>query len=321
MMRFTLRWVRMNLPLFARLPLVTWALALPFAIGCSHARPQAAAVPQAPPFEFIGEWGVRGTDPGQLADPVGPAVDAAGRVYFVDRASALVQKFEASGVPLLSFEDSMVRHASAVAVDSGGGIYVADASAGQIRVYFPEGDPIRVIRVAPQRNFAGPFTFTVAADGALFVPDPAGGRVQVLGRLGRIERVWRVPPDAAGKLAMPVAAVAGPDGLVYVADAGADRIVKFTRGGGQAGSWDDSAGSPAPLLDLAVSSKYVFALRGASPRIVVWTLDGQRVLSDNLDGRLDSPERVGGSFALGPGGELVVLDPAVPRVLRFRVNF
>jgi DNA-binding beta-propeller fold protein YncE len=310
----------MYLPFF-RLPLVAWALTLPLAIGCSHAQPQAAAVPQAPPFEFVGEWGVRGTDPGQLADPIGPAVDTAGRVYFVDRASSLVQKFEASGVPLLSFEDSAVRHASAVAVDSGGGIYVADASAGQIRVYFPEGDLLRVFRMAPQRNFAGPFTFSVAADGALFVPDPAGGRVQVLGRLGQIERIWRVPPDAAGKRAMPVAAVAGPDGFVYVGDAGAGRVVKFTRGGAQAGSWDDSAGSDAPLLDLAVSSKYVFALRGASPRVVVWTLDGQHVLSDNLDGRLDSLAQGGGSLALSPDGELVVLDPVVPIVLRFRVHF
>ena len=85
--------------------------------GCSPSRPQAqAAEPaQLPAIEFAGEWGVHGQEPGQLDHPVGPAVDAAGRVYLADRGTGFVQKFAADGTALLSFEDSAVREASAIA--------------------------------------------------------------------------------------------------------------------------------------------------------------------------------------------------------------
>jgi DNA-binding beta-propeller fold protein YncE len=289
--------------------------------GCARVQPQAAAVPQQPALEFIGQWGVAGDGPGQLQDPVGPAVDTFGRVYLASRGSGLLHKFDSAGVPLISFEADGVRRASGLAVDIGGGIYIADAASGQIRVYFPEGDFLRSLQVAPERNFAGPFGLSVGADGTIFVPDPLGGRIQVLSSQGKIERIWRVLPDvAAAKLPKPVVAEVGPDGFVYVVDAQANRVVKFTQEGVRMAAWDDSADTPAPLLGLAVSSNYVFALRGASPRLVVWTLDGQRRLADNLGDRLDAAPPNAGSLALSPAGELIVLDPSAPRVLRFRLH-
>jgi hypothetical protein len=301
-----------------------------FLAGCSRVQSQAAVVPQQPALEFIGQWGVAGDGPGQLADPVGPAVDSFGRVYFASRGSGLLHKFDSAGVPLISFAADGVRRASGIAVDSGGGIYIADAAAGQIRVYFPEGDFLRTLQVVPQRGFTGPFGFSVAADGTIFVPDPAGGRIQELSSQRKVERIWRVLPKAAaagnpssttaGKPSKPVVAAVGPDGFVYAIDAQANRIVKFTREGVQVASWDDSADGPAPLLSWAVSANYVFALRGASPRVVVWTLDGQRRVADNLGDRLDAAPPSGGSLALSPAGELIVLDPSAPRVLRFRIH-
>jgi hypothetical protein len=290
--------------------------------GCSRSQPQAAVVaPQQPPFEFIGQWGVSGDAPGQLDDPVGPAVDTFGRVYFASRGSGLLDKFDEAGVPLISFDADGVRRASGIAVDTGGGIYIADAAAGNIRVYFPEGDFLRTLLIVPERNFTGPFGLSVAGDGAVFVPDPAGGRIQVLSSQGKIERLWRVLPNgAAGKPSKPVVAAVGPDGFVYVGDAQTNGVMKFTREGVRVAAWDDSADDPAPLLGLAVSSNYVFMLRGAAPRIVVWKLDGQRRLADNLGGRLDAAPSNAGSLALSPSGELIVLDPSAPRVLRFRVH-
>jgi hypothetical protein len=83
--------------------------------------------------------------------------------------------------------------------------------------------------------------------------------------------------------------------------------------------WDDSA-SAGRAWGLAVSADHLFVLRGGSPRLEVWTLDGRQELTDNLDGRLgERPDAA--SLALAPDGELLVLDAVTPRVLRFRVHF
>jgi hypothetical protein len=326
-----------------------FAAIAPVIAGCSRGRPQvqaqaqaqAAPPPQLPAVEFVGAWGVRGELPGQLDRPVGPAVDAAGRIYLADRGTGFVQKFEAGGTALLSFEDSAARNAVAIAVDSGGGIYVADARTGEIRIFFPEGDLIRVLHAAPQRGFDGPYGFSIGADGRLFVPDPNGGKIQVLSSRGQLLKVWNVAAatETAGKQSRPICAVATPDGFVYALDDGAPpagRIVKFSSEGAQVAAWESDAAA-GPLLDIAVSPKYVFALHAASPRLQVWTLDGQPRLSDDLGGRLaaapptsppsEGPEtapRQAASLAISPRGELVVLvpggDPVGPRVLRFRIH-
>ena len=285
--------------------------------GCARSLPQAAAAPQVEPLEFIGEWGAHGQAPGQLDQPVGLAVDAAGRIYVADRGTGFVQKFTVSGAPLLTFEDPAIQGAAGIAVDRGGAIYVADPRAGQIRVFFPQGEPLSVFHVAPQRGFEGPFIFSVDADGAIFVPDPAGCKIQVLSPRGRLEKMWSVSPDPATEPARPVAAVAGPDGFVYVGDARTERVLKFTRGGERVAVWGNPLGN-VRLSGLAVSQDHVFLLRGASPQLEVWTLDGRRELSDDLGGRLGVTGAA--SFVLAPGGELLVLDAAGPRVLRFRIH-
>lgn len=289
--------------------------------GCSRVAPQAsAAPPQTIPFEFIGQWGMQGDGPGQLNDPVGPALDGFGRLYFVNRASGFVQKFEPSGAPLLSFDAESARHASAVAVDAGGGIYIANVMTGQMRIYFPEGDPLRSFLIPPQRNLEGPVSFSIADDGTVYFPDAAGGRILALSSMGRLERSWKVPPPGAGRPSKPTIAVVGPDGYLYVGDSEGDRILKCTHDGMQVAAWDDSVDGTAPFLGLAVSSNAVFLLRGESPRVVVWTLDGQRRFADNLGGRLDTAPRDSGSLVVDAAQELIVLDPSVPRVLRFRIH-
>lgn len=103
--------------------LLTAALAALLAISCGR-RADPAPKPQQPPaFEFLGAWGDKGDGPGKLDAPVAFTADALGRVFFADPGSGFVHKFESSGTPLLSFEDSHVLHAAGIAVDSGGAIF------------------------------------------------------------------------------------------------------------------------------------------------------------------------------------------------------
>jgi sugar lactone lactonase YvrE len=296
------------------------------ATGCSAAGSQVTAAPASPSVEFVGQWGVHGQAPGQLDEPVGLAVDTVDRVYFADRGTGSVQKFTISGVPLLTFEDSAIRGAAGIAVDDGGAIYVADVRAGQIRVFFPEGDLLRVHRIAPQRHFEGPFIFSTGADGDIFVPDPAGGRIQVLTPRGQIKKTWSVASASATEQAHPVAVVAGPDGFIYVGDALSGRIYKFEAGGERMAVWNDSA-TAEPNAErfwgMAATADHLFVLRGGSPHLEIWTFDGRQESTDDLGGRLNTQP---GSqtrtlaLAISPGGELLVMDAAAPRVLRFRIH-
>jgi hypothetical protein len=292
-------------------------------VGCSRGRSEAAAAsrPLTPAVEFIGQWGTHGKDPGQLDDPIGPAVDDEKRVYVADRGTASIEKFEDAGVPLLAFDNSSARSAAGIAVDRGGGIYVADVHYGLIQVFFPEGDFIRAFHIAPQRNWQGPFAFSIDDSGKLFVPDPTGGRIQVFDAKGRIRSFWKFPPSAAGQPGHPAMAIAGTsDDSVYAGDWETGRIVKYSSEGRAVSDWPAAPGVAAPLLSLGVSAKYLFALRDAAPRLEIWTLDGHLKMTDNLGGRLDATSPGRASLAVSGQGELVVLDPAGPRVLRFRVQ-
>src|SRR6185295_11399703 len=98
--------------------------------------------------EFVEAWGVQGDQPGQLNDPIGLAVDRIGRVYVANRGNESVVKFTIRGVPLLAFDHPTLRNASAITLDSGGAIYAANARAGQIQIFFPQGDVLRSFQIA-----------------------------------------------------------------------------------------------------------------------------------------------------------------------------
>lgn len=287
--------------------------------ACSHAHSQAVSIVKPPAIEFVQEWGVRGTEPGQLENPIGPALDPIGRVYFSDRGTSFIQKFEVAGIPLLCFVSAAARTANAIAVDSGGAIYVANSRTGTMQLFFPEGDPLRALRFAPRRNYDGPFSFSIDADGRIYVPDPAGSRVQVFNSHGQLLRVWRVLPESSEKSAIPFAAIANNDS-VFIGDAEDGRILKFTRDGVQSEGFkspDPSEGSR--LLGLAAAGKHVFALRGSPVRLEVWSEEGQRDLIDTLGNRLSGVESAA-YLAADAAGDLIVLDPDARRVLRFRTH-
>ena len=262
---------------------------------------------------------MKGEGPGELAEPVGIAVDLNDRVYLADRRTGLLQKFEVTGVPSLAYADPNVRGASALAVDSGDAIYVADARVGRMWVHFPEGDLLRNFRIAPQRGADASFGFCVTADGTIVVPDPDGGRIQAFTPAGRLQSVWKLPP-AAGKPARPVAAAAGLDEFVYIADSASGRIAKYTNRGAQVALWDAPADAAAPLRGIAVSRNHVFVLRGAKPQFEVWTFDGQRVLTDTFGDRFETAPTASVYFAVSHDEQVFLLDSVRLRVLRFRLN-
>jgi len=298
------------------------AIALFCATSCAD-RANSQPKPQDQPLEFVSEWGIKGDGPGQLDGPVALATDVLGDVYFADRAAGYLHKFEPDGTPLLSLEDARFRRAAGVAVDRGGAMYIADPQGGHILIYFPNGDFLRALRMPSQRKFTGALGICVDDDGNLYVPDPAGGRVEKLDSRGRVARLWAVRTVRQAKEDPPTAVAVGPDGSVFVAYSQSGKIEKFLPPGKLAASWSitpNSVSARTDVTSIAIWGQSVITASSASPHLRVWTLDGERKLEDDLG------SRVGANgddlqIAASSRGDLFVLDPSGPRVLRFHIHF
>ena len=333
MIRKIIHHARPKLAPVARNVIIVVALAVVLVLpGCARGPSRAAAAPaQLPPIEFAGAWGTHGTDPGQLDAPVGVATDALGRVYIADGGTSSIEKFTATGGPLLSFGDAWLQNAMGIAVDRGGGIYVAEGN--RVQVFWPEGDRLHV-------TYGGLVEATgvaVDSDGTYYVSDRAVCRVTAFDTRGRLLRSWGRRGTADGEFTDPSAVAIGLDGSVYVADAGGARVQKFTREGVWVASFGQVDTNAAALggresIGLAVSANAVFLVGGAADPLRVWSLDGHEVQIDPA--ALDAAEVPASGHAaaeapakiravavnIDPSGDLLLLDAASDRLLRFHLH-
>jgi DNA-binding beta-propeller fold protein YncE len=300
-------------------------LALSAATSCTKPAEPAAKPPQLPAFEFLGSWGDKGEGPGKLQNPVAFATDSRNNVFFADPAENFVHKFEANGTPLLSFEDPRVSHAAGIAVDQGAAIYVADAQRGNVMIFFPDGTFLRSTRIPPLPHFSGPLGITVDAQGDVYVANPAKSRVVKFDDHSREIKSWQKRGSAAAVPAPSVgnsmALATGEDGSLFVAYEVEGRIEKYQPDGTLATTWtatDTAATAPKSISGIAATSQFLLVMLAAPPEIRVYTLDGQHRLSDDLGNRLVNAKAP--QIAVTPRGELLVFDPAISRVYRFRMH-
>jgi streptogramin lyase len=297
-------------------------LAVLFLTSCGK-RVDPAPKQQAPPplpFEFLDAWGDKGEGPGKLDEPVAFAVDISGNVFFADPAAGFVHKFQSKGTPLLSFDEPRLGHASGIAVDSGGAIYVADAQRGSVLIFFPDGTFYRARSFASQPHFSGPLGISVDITGHLYVPDPAHSRIAKFDPQGRLVKSWAVPKDGTAD-ERPSAVATLEDSAVFVAFDKTGRIERYSPEGTWMTSWiatDNLAGDSHSIAAFAVTDDFVFTLTVSPPHIRVWTIEGQHKLDADLG------EHLGGiaapQIAMTPHGELLVFDPSAPHVFRFRMH-
>lgn len=293
-------------------------LALVLITSCSRSVPQQPPPPK-PPIEFLGEWGVRGDGPGRLSIPTAIAADWLGNVYVVDAATRFVHKFNASGGPLLSFQDSRLKYPAGIAVDRGGAIYIADTARNSVLIFLPDGAFFKEIRGGPPGRFQTPREVEVDAEGRIFVLETRD-RIQVFDPRGRFLRAIRGPTENAKELRPWLGMAVTADSYLYVMDLETARILKFTPEGQLDPSWG-SVPEPPMGMNLAASSKYLFLIDPGGLETDVWTLDGAHVgrFSTNR-GQLPTHGMVGKVLAVSPTGDLLILDPPNARILRFRIN-
>jgi sugar lactone lactonase YvrE len=291
--------------------------------------------------------------------PEGVAADGAGNIYVADMANHAVRKITPGGVVTTlarwvpSPEEAgppgtvhMVECA-AVAVDTGGNVYVADTAEHTVRKITPSGVVTTLAGLAGANGyvdatgtaarFVYPCSVAVDADGNVYVADIEANHLYATGRtVRRITPVGEVttlaklynPPGIITHLPVPLGIAIGAGGDIYAADSYSSIIWRIT----PAGTATIFAGVPAyeggnsvdgpitaarfslptGLAADAAGNLYLtdyYAIRRISPDGLVTTLAGVSRLYGSADG-VGSAARFNGptDIAVDIAGRLYVAD-------------
>lgn len=137
-------------------------------------------------FDF--EWGGKGAESGQFNLPHGVAVDSLGRVLVCDRSNSRLQVFDPRGKFLTEWKGPLIGRPYGVCVGAAGQVFLIDGGDGPARA----ADRHRAValdaagrvveRFGGYGNGPGQFQLghdlAISKDGAVFVADAAGQRVQ-----------------------------------------------------------------------------------------------------------------------------------------------
>jgi hypothetical protein len=290
--------------------------------GCARSETHVeASRPATPALSYVGQWGTKGDGPGQLDQPTCIATDAVGKAYIADAGSHFVHKFDTDGTPLLSFQENELKNPQSITVDSGGAIYVTELTSSSTFVFFPNGDRFHQVKLKTHANGEDMLSVAVDDGGVIQILDAEADRVFTYTPRFRLTKSWTPAANEPSGQVRPRAVATAADGTVYVLDADAGRILKFTSDGSFVAEMKTHRGSGRLSDAFAVSPIGIFAMDADGRTLHAWSPDGQPKLDMDLAPELGQGTRAAPALAVSPRKELLVLDAPESRVLRYRINF
>jgi DNA-binding beta-propeller fold protein YncE len=182
---------------------------------------------------FLLEWGGRGVADGELDLPGGAVDDATGRVYVADYGNHRIQVFDADGRFLDAWGsfgsgEGQLNAPADVAIGPDGTLYVVEKFGARVQHFTPDGTVLGSIG-APGTGpgqFGDIYSAAVDDTGVLYVADYANNRIQVFGPDGAVAAIVD-EVTGAGALTLPLFVALDAEGFLYVAEEGADRVLKL----------------------------------------------------------------------------------------------
>ncbi|MBW2688850.1 MAG: hypothetical protein JRC99_02830 [Deltaproteobacteria bacterium] len=184
----------------------------------------------------------------QLVSPSGVVVDdERQRVFLADAAYRQIFVLDSDGKYLDSWgpEGGFERPAG-MALDSAGRLLVADAMAGVVYIFNPDGTMASQIqsRVSPDGRFRRPLNVAVGPGGEILILDAFAFHVEVQSAQGELLGTIGQLGDAAGYMARPKGLAVDQDGHVFVSDSAFDNIQVFDMAGNLLMFWGGAGRQP-----------------------------------------------------------------------------
>jgi RHS repeat-associated protein len=285
--------------------------------------------------QFSGSFGSFGSGNGQFNTPRGVASDKKGHVWVVDRANNRVEEFNEKGEYLGKFGsfgsgNGQFNNPWGIAVAPNGHLWVADTGNYRIQEFNEKGEFLQKFGTkatagSKGTEFVEPEGIAVAPGGMLWVSDGVGARVAQFRETVSKEserHVRNVSTTGTGNpgLVDPLGVAVDPSGNLWVIDAEANRLLKYSSEGafiqtvGSQGSADGQFNGAtglaiSPVGNILVGDSGNNRVQEFNPAgTFLYKLGTKGSGSENLSG----PRGV----ALGAGNTVFIVDKDNSRVQR-----
>ncbi len=188
--------------------------------------------------KLVAQWGVEGTNFGQLGMPRAAVVNAKGEIYVAEyTVSERVQRFTAQGKKCegsfgsLGDKPGEFSRAEGLGIDALGRIYVADSCNHRIEIFSPDGKFLRAHGKAGSGpgEFSYPYDVRIDSQGRQYVCEFGNSRLQIFDADDHLLEILCGPGGDPGQFSNPWAIALDSKGNLYVADAMNHRVQEFLR--------------------------------------------------------------------------------------------
>jgi len=191
-----------------------------------------------PAGQPVRQWGIHGTNAGQLALPRAVAVSTRGTIFVSEYGvTERIQMFSADGQQLLRMMGregpgpGEFNRAEGLGLDAADRLYVADSCNHRIQVFSPEGQWLRTYGHAGTGpgELSYPYDVRVDAAGFQYVCEFGNSRIQIFDAQDKSVEIIGGAGTEPGRFSNPWSIALDSQGNLYVADANNHRVQKFIK--------------------------------------------------------------------------------------------
>jgi len=277
---------------------------------------------------YQSQWGSSGSGSGEFTYINDVGVSPAGDIYVTEGTGSVsgtnrTQKFNSSGVYQAEFAQSGTNRPQGIDFDASNNVYVADAAQDRFFIYNSSGTYLSSIR----NTITGGVTYDVVLDGSgnYYTADSEGGFGSPARFIKKIDgsgtTLLTFANSANGAIDKAAAVAVGPDGSLYVASRGNNRIQKYT----SSGAFDLMFGMPGtgngqfqqPTAVAVSNTGKVYVVDTSNNRVQRFASDGTFETKWGTQGSADSQIDGALGIAVDPSGDVYVADSGNARIVKY----